>query len=432
MVVIALFFLGACSQEEVFEDLIGDDVSLEEFQAVDFTKKDQLDPQCLTYFENMALFITATSSHLNNRDIQAMRYLPLDEEKALNPILEEISEVEIEDDEGNLISFYDLSIADRGQFLEGWTVQNAILMDEKIQTLGPESDVVNYLEVQNNAVALVLEDFRDQPIDHMIRTAQSMGGSNEIYGLIVTAVKEAMEKREEELFGSDGARLGDYMRTHLDPWDILPNSVVLSQLKQHAVRGHLIMSIPRHTWLSRYLFYTLPGAFDLYYHTGKYPPGHTSIITLNGSQIVDDRTRFAISARNSTNLNSGGVTTEYIERDWNCVSVVSRVRKLRWKRWGFRWIYPTSTQINNAISYAESRIGTPYCRDANFLGINTPYYAFITAKDRTNCFICTTITWRSYDRQGFNTHRVLARWMPTIAPIDIYLSSNVETRYRVH
>ena len=80
--------------------------------------------------------------------------------------------------------------------------------------------------------------------------------------------------------------------------------------------------------------------------------------------------------------------------------------------------YPNADKV---IEYAESQIGKPYCEG----------WDFITAKSRTSCFICTTITWRSFDREGFNIHRVWARWMPTIAPADVYLSSHVKRKHRI-
>ena len=80
-------------------------------------------------------------------------------------------------------------------------------------------------------------------------------------------------------------------------------------------------------------------------------------------------------------------------------------------------MYPNADKV---IAYAESQLGKPYCSGVDF----------ITAKSRTSCFICTTITWRSFDNEGYDIHRVLARWMPTISPADLYLSDHiVEKRF---
>lgn len=98
------------------------------------------------------------------------------------------------------------------------------------------------------------------------------------------------------------------------------------------------------------------------------------------------------------------------------------VKKREWQwrgfKSGFKTVYPNA---DNVIAYAESQIGKPYCSG----------WDFITAKSRTSCFICTTITWRSFDREGFNIHRLLARWMPTIAPADILLSDHVVEKHKI-
>jgi len=72
--------------------------------------------------------------------------------------------------------------------------------------------------------------------------------------------------------------------------------------------------------------------------------------------------------------------------------------------------------INKVISFAERKLGTPYCSELN---------KFLTAKGRTDCYICSTITWRAFWEDDFDIHRLDARWMRTIAPSDIYLSDHV-------
>lgn len=181
----------------------------------------------------------------------------------------------------------------------------------------------------------------------------------------------------------------------------------------------MLINLPGSVWLSAYLFYYNPLAITKYVGIGKYPPGHVSIIRQSKTGISSDPDDygFAISSQNGS-----GVRNENVSSDWNCKSHLCYVKKRKWVwrgfRSGFKTVYPNADKV---IAYAESQKGKPYCSG----------WDFITAKSRTSCFICTTITWRSFDRAGFNIHRVWARWMPTIAPADVYLSSHVKRKHRI-
>jgi hypothetical protein len=191
-------------------------------------------------------------------------------------------------------------------------------------------------------------------------------------------------------------------------------------LRQNANRGDVLINLPGSVWLSAYLFYYNPLAITKYVGIGKYPPGHVSIVTKSKTAISSKYTDVSISSQNYSNNN--GVQYEQINGEWDCKAHLCYVKKRKWVwrgfRSGFKTVYPNHDKV---IAYAESQIGKPYCAR----------WEIITAKGRTSCFICTTITWRSFDKEGFNIHRVWARWMPTIAPADVYLSSHVKRKHRI-
>ncbi|ODT56151.1 MAG: hypothetical protein BGP01_08315 [Paludibacter sp. 47-17] len=297
----------------------------------------------------MAKLISLTAPTLNSNKISKIKSATNDDSNGLlNPIVEEFANLDIADESGTEISFFDLSDDEKELFSQQWTIANTEAMTPKLND--PE-------------IGKELED-NDHP-------------------------------------------------------DFVEPSKVLEQLRTHANRGDVLINLPGTVWLSAYLNYYNPLAISKYVGIGKYPPGHVSIVKQTKTNLP------TLTTTNGTTIsaqNGSGVRDENVDYHWNCKAHLCYVRKREWRwrglRSGFVDVYPNADKV---IAYAESQKGKPYCSGGDF----------ITAKFRDNCFICTTITWRSFNSEGFNTHRLSVRWMPTIAPADILLSDNIVEKYKI-
>ncbi len=401
-----------------------DGVLSEEEIAVENIDIASVNKEAFRYYDNMTEFLKMTTSQIDGKQANFLKS-GTSEDTTLNPILEEFINLDIVDDDGNSISFFDLSLAEREAFLEEWTLANASDMSPKLEDQEENNDLEEYVKLQNDAFDEAMQEFEDQADSLGIIKSASINSTPEIvYNKISSRIKNKLKQKSIE-----------YAETYLQQYpeisstnkgggtdghpDFVATADVLRQLRANANRGDLLINLPTSVWISAYLFYFNPLAITNYVGIGKYPPGHVAII-LDSYNNIQNRDVSISSQVGEDN----GVMRERIDRHWDCKAFVCYVKTRRWvwhKRWwksGYRIFYPNA---NRVIAYAESQIGKPYCSG----------WDFITAKSRTTCFICTTITWRSLDREGFNVHRVYARWMPTIAPADVYLSSHVVKKHRI-
>ncbi len=408
---------GSCQKEEVGKDIVGDETLISD---IDVSK---LNSEAKRYYGNMAKFMSLTTSELKSTHVTRLKSATSeDPDSLLNPIVEEFANLEIVDESGSQISFFDLSDSDRGVFLDHWVTAGAADMTPKLNDSIIGKELEEYIQIQNDAFDEVMEELGNSDTTKL-KSAVAQLSQNELYGIIssrvVERIKEKSEAYAKELLQSN-PELSSTLKSSTSHPDYVDPSKVLEQLRSHADRGNVLINLPGTVWLSAYLFYYNPLAITKYIGIGKYPPGHVSIVLKSKTEISNISSNVSISSQNYTNNN--GVQYEQIDPEWNCKAHLCYVKKREWQwrgfKSGFKTVYPKADKV---IAYAESQIGKPYCSG----------WDFITAKSRTSFFICTTITWRSFDREGFNIHRLLARWMPTIAPVDILLSDHVVEKHKI-
>ncbi len=385
----------------------------------------KLNSEAKRYYGNMAKFISLTTPDLKSEQLSKIKSAANDDsDSSLNPIVEEFVNLDIVDDSGSKISFFDLSESEKELFLNQWATAGADAMTPKLNNQEIGKELEEYVQIQNDAFDEVMEELGNTGKTN-IKSSVSKLSQNELYDKISSRVIERI-KQKSAVYAKElllrNPELSKVMKSSTSenkyPDYVDPNKV-LEQLRTHANRVDVLINLPSTVWLSAYLYYYEPLAITKYVGIGTYPPGHVSIVkqtkTNLPTSIYDDGV--TISSQNSR-----GVIDENVNLHWNCKAHLCYVRKREWRWRGFRSgfvdVYPNADKV---IAYAESQRDAkkPYCSG----------WDFITAKFRDNCFICTTITWRSFDLEGFNTHRLLARWMPTIAPADMLLSDNVVEKH---
>ncbi len=409
---IVVIVFGSCQKEEVGKNIVGDETLISDINV------SKLNSEAKRYYGNMAKFISLTTSDLKSIHVSRLKSSSSeDTDSLLNPIVEEFANLEIVDESGSQISFFDLSDSDREIFLDHWVTACAADMTPKLNDSIIGKELEEYVQIQNDAFDEVMEELGNSDTTKLKSSVAKLS-QNELYGMISSRVVERIKEKSEtyanELLQKK-PELSSTLKSSTSHPDYVDPSKVLEQLRSHADRGNILINLPGTVWLSAYLFYYNPLAITKYVGIGKYPPGHVSIVLQSKSAINNiDAT---ISSQNGQ-----GVIKEDIDPYWNCKAHLCYVKKREWQwrgfKSGFKTVYPDADKV---IAYAESQIGKPYCSG----------WDFITAKSRTSCFICTTITWRSFDREGFNIHRLLARWMPTIAPADILLSDHVVEKHKI-
>lgn len=413
---VAIVFVS-CQKEETGKDVVVNETLIRD---IDVSK---LNSEAKRYYGNMAKFMKITTSELKSTHINRLKSSASENpDSLLNPIVEEFANLEIVNESGSQISFFDLSDSDREIFLDQWVTACAADMTPKLNDSIIGKELEEYIQIQNDAFDEVMAELGNSDTSNL-KSSFFRLSSNELYNMISSRVVERI-KQKSEAYASEllqkKPELSNKLKGTTSYPDYVDPSRVLEQLRNHADRGNILINLPGTVWLSAYLFYFDPLAITKYIGIGKYPPGHVSIVLKTKTEITSISSNVSISSQNYSNPN--GVQYEQIDQEWDCKAHLCYVKKRVWQwrgfKSGFKTVYPDADKV---IEYAESQIGKPYCTG----------WDFVTAKSKTNCFICTTITWRSFDREGFNIHRLLARWMPTIAPADIYLSDHVVEKHKI-
>lgn len=414
--VVAIF--GSCQKEEVGKDIVGDETLI---SNIDVSK---LNSEAKRYYGNMAKFMSLTTSGLKSAHVSSLKSATSeDPDSLLNPIVEEFANLVIVDESGSQISFFDLSDSDREIFLDQWATAGAADMAPKLNDSIIGEELEEYVQIQNDVFDEVMEELGNSDTTNL-KSAVVQLSQNELYGMISSRVVERI-KEKSETYANEllqlKPELSSTLKSSTSHPDYVDPSKVLEQLRSHADRGNVLINLPGSVWLSAYLFYYDPLAITKYVGIGKYPPGHVSIIKQTKSNLPTSIYGDGVTI---SSQNGRGVIDENVNTHWNCKAHLCYVKKREWQwrgfKSGFKTVYPNADKV---IAYAESQRDAkkPYCSG----------WDFITAKGRTNCFICTTITWRSFDREGYNIHRLSARWMPTIAPADILLSDHVVEKRKI-
>lgn len=372
--------------------------------------------------KNITQFISLTSSKVDKQQLKKLKSTSLDETDSLfNPLIEEFANLNIVDELGNQISFYDLATDKQEKFLEEWSIANAVDMTPKLNDSSLGEELEEYVQIQNDAFDEAMEEFGGCDSANL-KSAFDIYSIDDMYNIICEKIQQRVKEKSEEYSTNllrSNPNLSKELKSVTEHTDYIDPEEVLEQLRSNANRGDILINLPGSVWLSAYLFYYNPLAISKYVGIGKYPPGHVAKVKQTKTSLPSSiySNGVTISAQNGS-----GVRNENVNSHWDCKARLCYVkqRKWVWNGWksGYKLFYPNA---DNVISYAESKIGKPYCSG----------WDFVTAKGRTSCFICTTITWRSFKQEDFNIHRIRARWMPTIAPADILLSSHVVVKHKI-
>jgi hypothetical protein len=159
-VFISILLITSCEQkEEVSLPVETDEMSVE---SIDVSA---LNNEATRYFDNMATFVQLTTNEMDNQTAISLKSASVtNEDSAANPILDAFVNLEIEDEYGNPISYFDLSEEERAQFLETWSIGNAYDMTPKLNDTVMGEDLEEYVQIQNDAFDEVMAQYEQDSV----------------------------------------------------------------------------------------------------------------------------------------------------------------------------------------------------------------------------------------------------------------------------
>lgn len=376
--IFTLFLIG-CTKNEINEPV---PVSRDEPNLVvhyeDIMNED-IEADAKHYYRNIIDAIYATSSDIQTRSAEGE-----------NPIADKLAALDIEDDKGNSISFYDLPSDKQKLFLERWAKMEAFELSRKIKD-NPDSKVAI---MQQNKI--VDETFDEFGLNSQTRSTGKRINSKAFF----LALKEKMVSQISGLPVEEDTVKA--LSTRSSTYDDVPASRFQDCLRRYGRRGDLLVSLPKHG-----------SQFYLFSYSQKYQNwkvGHAGMLnmTLTHSQYPGN-TRFAYAAT------VNGTEKERIDW-WYTKSYIMGLYKIKYRFGGLKreYIRLQERDMEKILWEAERYLGRPYCKDISFI------VARLMAPQK---FICTTYLWYCV----YRAHKIdVSSWWNAflITPSDIYNSSH--------
>lgn len=340
-------------------------------------REGDLHAEARTYYDLLATSIRATDAH---KDAD-----PATE----NPLSAKLQSMELVDEEGQPVSFYDLDEIQQQDFLKDWGYIESAAMSDKIREI---SGLADELEQYNDAVKYALDT-----------EAVTRNGE-----LKVKDSKAFFARIEERYAENLTTRLAnDDTRASNGGGEIaVAASKVKQKLQAYARRGDFLVRLPKHGCTYSFLDYT-----------GKeVSVGHSSVITQT------TRTSDAVTKELAIGAQTGGVVSENINY-WTCKSYIMGVQRVTWRikwNWFRTTTYKEVTPVSNPGALADYALrykGRKY----------VSWYEFPVAKwVAPTRFICTTLVWYSA-KQAYGID--VSDWYATVvSPSGLLTSENTYIR----
>ena len=275
------------------------------------------------------------------------------------PIINKLASFDIENEEGESVSFFDLSSEEKLMFMETYSQVSKEILNAKIE-MSPE--IEEYIILQNEIVEECLEE------ESVITKSGVMQipCADRFFASIQSRLEQRMMTHDENISGN--TRSGGKE----SPVPTVPDSVVLQKLSGVAKRGDVIVALPRH------------GVPDVIFDTAnkKYMVGHAEI--------------FVKDVKNTTGISDNGVTIGAWTGpgicynsllNWRYESYLLGIYKDKWKfTWkkGLHRVYTPVSNPSKLATKAEEYVGHEYVK----------WYEFLTPKwVAPKRFTCTTLVW---------------------------------------
>jgi len=411
--IFALSALCSCSlnniTDELFESLVSDNGNLTDYQ----NEKISILPEAEEYYGNIANLAKWYSINQNLNKTEKS----VSNEKD-NPFIAKLKNIKIKDENGNRISFFELTTEERNDFLNSWSQREARDLSEKLNR--DPSHVSSGLLIQRNlAFSKVFNGDKAASIT-----------VSDPFGDIVSAMKKA----EEEEISENNEIIAEYTSEFSDedfeaavianrylsfsviqatPIELPPQTFV-DRLKPNIKKGRILLALPG-GWTTKYLMIFYPAKY-------WWDVGHTAIISKDSEGLTEE-------IGDSSNITVGTSTwydmnEEWLGRSWcykHGLAMVGQIYDVEWvksKDETGKWIWDKEmTELDNEkmCALAKEQLGKPY---SNLL------MTFASKWDAPNSFICSSLPW--WLAKEVADIDISDWWNPSVYPVNLFMSENIK------
>jgi hypothetical protein len=378
-------------------------------------------PEALEYYKNIA---SIANWYAKNPGSNKRAQSVLDGDTS-NTLLAKLSEISILDSNNVPHSIFQVTEAERKEFLETWVLIESDAMSHKLK-----------LDSSRNSIGLITE--RNEAY------RQAFGSNKmELEGVgedPYWKMRTIMDLNEKQKLNSIHAPNG--FQKNLNAEDTFYALAVANKILSVLPIGAAPLKLPVQTFVNRIrpslrpgrLLIALPGGSNTAYPLVFYPnlqfydPGHVAIISVNPWQVsgtLDDKTIISMGANSEK-----GMHEERTNEDWAGRHGLAYVGQVYTTKWVTKWTithvlwFTTKTpyyvqesrDIDDNVMFYEALalIGKPYCH----------LYELPTAKWAAPArFICSTTAWWCA-KKGADVN-IGDFYRPTIFPAGVYLSDRV-------
>ena len=379
-----VFFFVSCDkiQEVAMDDSGGEPVAV--------------NPQASLFYSNLSEIIKATTipglmtksaldAEMNHT---AAFYLENDIDY---PVQARLATIDIETEDGDIISFYDLPEEDQVEFVDMYTQHQAQLLSEKIEQLPV---LEQYVEAQNEVVAEVLagNSVNTKSGGYQIDDPRAFFAE---MSSRIDSLSTSFEYDTESIRSKSGSYTSGKFEVEYEK--------VIRLIDNKAKRGDIIVALPCHE--------NPRSLID--FGNKKYLVGHAEIFTKNITASTKKEAYTTIGS-----WKDDGVQDRTLENwCWKSYLVGVCSYKVKWKWRGLKSrFYAVKTPVSNPsllAAWAEKYEDRAYVKD----------YEFLTAKwAAPTRFTCTTLVWwctkKAYGER-------ISPWYSTlVTPSDVLCDNN--------
>lgn len=409
--ILSAILLGtSCSKKDFSSE---NDISFEkndEIAMVNSIEQDmaKLPKEVTSYYDNIKSLMYATNAFEKptTSGLSAKRLSTTESnenaESLENPIVEKLSSLNIQREEGQEVDFYDLAEEEKQVFVDLMLVEEAKILAEKAAQ-APE--IIEVLAQENKATNTVITEKKIR----QLRVGQTVDVKNDLGFVVKNTFASAelfndiKQEHEKEYAKQNLTKSG--IITYPFNYPKVNIEVVKNTWQTYAKRGNFVVALPLH------------GNPWTYLNIGKnvrFKVGHAAILNKKitaSTNINDDYVTIEAYAEN-------GVEELKIE-NWDTPHYIMGIQKTCWVwRWrGFRsGLYREVTRMTNTNALADEarhHLGKEYVK----------WYEFATAKwAAPRRFTCTTLVWWcSKKAYGVN---VSSWYSPLVTPSGLFTDCN--------
>ncbi len=400
VVLLSFLFILGCSVGESDEVVKNNKVSYEEKSSID--SKGSLVKLSKRYVGNIKTMIYASDALNKSKVLTKGKSEQVQEQnqEKINPMEEKLKSIQIiEEENGQEVNFYDLSLEQKEDFINYLLIDEAEELSKKIEQVPQLEDYIKYL---NESVEEVVDeyDLTKMSIDEKMQVKTKRNDCKKVKKVDASILFKRLNEKFEQK--NKDAVVHTKGISYSFNYPVVAPKKVRNIWNRYANKGDFVVALPN-------MF--MPYSYLNFGKGVRYKVGHAGIINMkitNTTKLYEESTVECWT--------QNGVSKNTIN-NWNTPHYVMGVRDTYWKwRWrGFRsGFYKVKRNVSHPYklaSQASKYIGHEYVK----------WYEFATAKwAAPSRFTCTTLVW--YSAKKAYDINISSWWKPLVTPHELVCS----------